>query len=313
MTGRNDTPKRQDLIYDVGMHEGEDAEFYLRKGFRAVGLEANPDLVAGCRNGLRGFIDAERLTLIEGAIVSQGDLGTGQASVPFHRNDGLSMWSTVLGDRAARRARLGADSTVIDADAVDFAGVPRRHGVPRYMKVDIEGCEMACVDALKDFAERPDYVSIEADTTGYANIRQEIDALANLGYDGFQAINQLEAFRVRSPPRPAREGQYVAHSFEPNSSGLFGDEPGDDWKSKREILHLYHVITLGHFLLGDDGAISGWKFRGAWRLRKMTRRALNLYRKRVFPGWYDTYARHSAATRHHPGASGGASPREAAL
>ncbi len=28
---------RDDLIYDVGMHTGEDTEFYLRKGFRVVG------------------------------------------------------------------------------------------------------------------------------------------------------------------------------------------------------------------------------------------------------------------------------------
>ena len=33
-----------DLIYDIGMHEGEDSEFYLLKGFRVVAVEADPDL-----------------------------------------------------------------------------------------------------------------------------------------------------------------------------------------------------------------------------------------------------------------------------
>lgn len=27
-------PKHKDLVYDIGMHKGEDTEFYLRKGFR---------------------------------------------------------------------------------------------------------------------------------------------------------------------------------------------------------------------------------------------------------------------------------------
>ena len=40
------TPKHKDLIYDVGMHKGEDTEFYLRKGFRVIAIEADPDLVS---------------------------------------------------------------------------------------------------------------------------------------------------------------------------------------------------------------------------------------------------------------------------
>ena len=37
------------LIYDVGMHKGEDSDFYLKKGFRVVGFEADPDLAELCR------------------------------------------------------------------------------------------------------------------------------------------------------------------------------------------------------------------------------------------------------------------------
>ena len=51
------TPKYDDLIYDVGLHKGEDAEFYLRKGFRVVAFEADPDLIAFCRERLKEFID----------------------------------------------------------------------------------------------------------------------------------------------------------------------------------------------------------------------------------------------------------------
>ena len=45
----NPPPKHLDLIYDVGMHKGEDTDYYLQKGFRVVAFEANPDLVNLCR------------------------------------------------------------------------------------------------------------------------------------------------------------------------------------------------------------------------------------------------------------------------
>ena len=31
------------LIYDVGAHKGEDTEYYLRKGFRVIAIEAMPE------------------------------------------------------------------------------------------------------------------------------------------------------------------------------------------------------------------------------------------------------------------------------
>ena len=34
----------EDLIYDVGLHIGQDTAFYLEKGFRVVAIEANPVL-----------------------------------------------------------------------------------------------------------------------------------------------------------------------------------------------------------------------------------------------------------------------------
>ena len=30
------------LVYDVGMHRGDDTAYYLHKGYRVVGVQANP-------------------------------------------------------------------------------------------------------------------------------------------------------------------------------------------------------------------------------------------------------------------------------
>jgi hypothetical protein len=175
---------------------------------------------------------------------------------------------------------------------VDFAEVLREHGMPHFMKVDIEGCDLVCLNALKRFRERPDYVSVESDKTGLANIRREIEMLVDLGYDRFQAVDQSAIHFTQSPPNPPLEGDYVDQHFEEGASGLFGSELPDKWKSKNAILRRYRAIMLGYYLLGDGGVMNQWRFRGAWRLQAATRELSKLFKKGQFPGWYDTHARH---------------------
>jgi FkbM family methyltransferase len=290
MNELHDTPKHGDLIYDIGMHKGEDTEFYLRKGFRVIAFEADPDLATLCRIRLKKFIDSGQLVVVEGAIVDLDSIKAGQARALFYRNDDVSVWGTVVADWAERNVRLGTSSSMLEVDVVDFVALMQQHGVPHYMKIDIEGVDMVCVNALRLFRERPDYVSIESDKTSFGNIRREIDALVDLGYDSFQAVEQSAIPHSQTPPYPAREGDYAAQRFESGSSGLFGSELGDEWRSKRAILRQYRVVRLGYLLAGDDGIVSRRK-----RLRAQIIRFLGFLTKEAVPGWYDTHARHSSA------------------
>jgi FkbM family methyltransferase len=291
MNALHDTPKHKDLVYDIGMHKGEDTEFYLRKGFRVVAFEADPDLVELCRNRFRQFIDQDRLTIVAGAIIDRDAIGPDQQKVWFYRNNDVSVWGTVCVNWAERNARLGASSSILEVDVIDFARIMQQHGIPHYMKIDIEGFDMACINALRLFRERPDYISLESDKTSFANIKLEIDTFARLGYDSFQAIEQSGISRAQIPPNPAKEGAYVPWRFENGSSGLFGAELDGEWQSKAEILRQYRVIRLGYYLLGDDGILNQWKFRGAWMPRLLIRSLLKLVTRANVPGWYDTHAR----------------------
>ena len=76
-----------DLIYDVGFHRGEDTAFYLRKGYRVVAFEADPDLV---RQGVRRFgreLTDGRLEIIEGAISDSVE-----QEITFYRNPNNTVW-----------------------------------------------------------------------------------------------------------------------------------------------------------------------------------------------------------------------------
>jgi FkbM family methyltransferase len=288
-TGLTGDVKHADLIYDVGLHCGEDTDFYLRKGFRVVAFEANPELVRRCRERFKEEIRAGLLTLIEGAIVDMSTVGSDR-KVRFYRNESGTAWGSASTEWADRNVRQGTPVSLIEVDAVDFAAVMKKHGVPRYMKIDIEGCDRVCLEALKQFQERPDFISIESDKTSHEGIRQEIEMFESLGYDGFQAVEQQDIPDKQVVPKPAREGKYVEQRFEPGSSGLFGEELESSWKSAGQVLRLYRFIRLGYYLLGDDGKMYGWRFPGAWLLRRMVSRVLSTITGARVPGWYDTHA-----------------------
>jgi FkbM family methyltransferase len=284
-----DTPKHADLIFDVGMHKGEDAEFYLRKGFRVVGIEADPALAAGCAQRLAAFVRDGRLALITGAVARAADAPGG--AVLFYRNERFSVWGTTSAAWAERNARLGAVSTVVTVPAVDMVEVLRSHGVPHYMKIDIEGADVLCLEALAHFRERPDYVSLESDKRSLAAVDRELGLLESLGYDGFQAIEQSAIPVRQAPPEPAREGTFIAWQFAEGASGLFGAELPNEWRTRAQILRRYRVVCAGYQLFGDDGIAHAWTWPGARMLRRALRRVMAWVTGNEVPGWYDTHAR----------------------
>ena len=101
------TPKHNDLIYDVGMHKGEDAEFYLRKGFRVVAFEANPELIASCKQRLRDFLDHGQLTIVEGAIVEPDLIAGGQKTVQFYGGKDPALYEIVVNAVSAKNTVTG--------------------------------------------------------------------------------------------------------------------------------------------------------------------------------------------------------------
>ena len=76
--------KKDSLIYDVGLHKGEDTAFYLAKGFEVVAFEANPALVQSCRERFADAIAAGRLTIVEGAVVDEA-ANSNEATVTFYQ------------------------------------------------------------------------------------------------------------------------------------------------------------------------------------------------------------------------------------
>jgi FkbM family methyltransferase len=287
------TEKHRDLIYDVGLHVGEDTDFYLRKGFRVVAFEANPTLASDCRKRFSRELASGQLTLIEGAIVDTHALPPGQDTVPFYVPDGSLLGSVSNDWTSASQGAPEACLPTHHVKTIDFIEALAAHGIPYYLKIDIEGSDLVCLKALAAFSQRPNYVSLESSRDSLDATRNEIELLASLGYDAFQAIEQSGLRRSQSPPVPAREGTCVAKEFGVASSGLFGAELPDCWKSRAQILSQYSRIWLGYRLLGDDGALYRLPTRaGSWA-RGVAKWMLERFIGASVPGWYDTHARYS--------------------
>ena len=66
-------PQHANLIYDVGLHHGEDTAFYLKKVFRVVAFEACPRLGGNGRAMPAEAARDRRVTIVESAIISTED------------------------------------------------------------------------------------------------------------------------------------------------------------------------------------------------------------------------------------------------
>jgi FkbM family methyltransferase len=274
--------KHPDLVYDVGMNRGEDTEFYLKKGYRVVGFEADPLLVNHCRERFAVALAGGQLNIVAGVICPDP---SASGSVAFYRSTN-NQWGTVRSEWAERNRQLGSSSSVIHLETVDFAGCLAQFGIPHYMKVDIEGADLICAKALLKFTERPDYLSIESTKTDFSALLGEFELLSMLGYSRF-AVVQQQMIDGRSYNGQSLTGNTVRHVFPEGASGPFGSEVAELYLSQAEAIREYERVFRMYRLFGDysalrRNAIGRQLYKISWRLQKLLRVAV--------PGWYDTHA-----------------------
>jgi FkbM family methyltransferase len=276
--------KHADMIFDLGLHQGEDTSFYLAKGFRVVAFEADPELIAQCKEKFSNEIAAGRLHIVEGAIVDSPAVGD---TITFYKNPSVTVWGTVDPAWRDRNERAGWESEEIVVPAIDFGKCIEQFGVPYYVKIDIEGADILSLQTLGDYDLKPDYVSIESSKLSLDGIDSELDILEELGYDLFKAIQQ-GTVPGSTAQQPASEGDDIDYTFPRDASGSFGRELAGQWLSREQIKRAYRWIFVGYHVFGNDTFVRKNRFtRKIWQL-------LQRWLRRPIPGWFDTHARHSS-------------------
>jgi FkbM family methyltransferase len=273
----------RNLIFDIGLHKGEDTAYYLAKGFHVIAFEANPELIEYCKGKFKSKMENGHLRIVEGAVV---DTKTHNSdTVTFYKNENKSVWGTVVKDWSERNQDLGSPSTELTVPAVDFKKCLEDFGMPYYMKIDIEGMDHYCLEVLKEFGDKPAYISIESEKVNFHELKKEFDLFEELGYDAFKLVNQSIIDRQKEP-KNSQEGKSIHYSFEPGSSGLFGQDL-KGYKSRTTAIRQYWWIFLTYKIWGDHSNI---RHNGLVKfLRRVAIKLLNY----PVPGWFDTHARHN--------------------
>lgn len=178
-----------DLIYDVGMNNGDDTAYYLHSGYRVVAIEADPTLAQAAAARFPDAISDGRLTILNVAIAERAGM------MPFYINPAQEGWNSLSRELTTRD---GTPAEVIEVPCVTLGSVLDEYGVPYYLKIDIEYADHFCLDALAGRADLPRYLSFEAGP----EVVQRMPLLHTVGYDQFKLLAQPSFLPVQPEPFP---------------------------------------------------------------------------------------------------------------
>ncbi len=277
---------KDQLVFDIGLNNGEDTAYYLHLGYRVLGVEANPLLAAQC---VRRFESEVRRGRVEIANVG---VWSAPGEFTFYRNLSDDGASSFLQERApADRAKCEP----MTIPCVTTRQLIAKYGQPFFIKIDIEGADFRALQSL-DPAIAPCYISLELNYSDPIGER-----LLELGYSAFKFVNgetylptppvfdhqlgwRLLRKAGRMAPfirngiarlplrfRPNAEydppGKYSPDDYPPGRrSGPFGEQACGSWMEPSVALRWWGKLRENHRRAGLQNAI-----------------------------WWDVHARHSSA------------------
>lgn len=209
------------LIYDIGMHEGQDTEFYLKKGFKVVAVDANPALVEKASRRFSEHILSGQLIILNKGIVEEPT----NEKLSFYINKKNTEWSSFMKEIASRD---NSPCEVLKVSCATLKDIIGEYGSPYYVKIDIEGHDYIALKSLLNTQPLPRYISVENGNKGMLTM------LVEHGYSFFKYIQQNNVSEL-CLPAPCQEGLYVEHSFPFGASGPFGEETPGSWEDSDTI------------------------------------------------------------------------------
>lgn len=200
------------VAYDIGANNGDDTEYYLRKGLRVVAIEANPTLARQLEHRFAHAIKAERLIVLNIAITD-----TGCQLIDFFINDSNDLLSSVVAPAIESKS-----FRKISIPARRLSDLIADHGEPFYVKIDIEGSDQDVLRDLFAAGHRPPFVSAEAHTI------EVFCHMVAAGYERFKVVvgahSHKQCYRNGIIDNTGRQ---IAYHFPMGSCGPFGDDvPG---------------------------------------------------------------------------------------
>lgn len=218
------------LVYDFGMNNGDDTDYYLAKGHRVVGVEANPALCEACRLRFGAAIGDGHLTILNVAL-SEADTGT----IDFYLHRTNHVLSQVQPPAPDRRAAFEA----IRVPQRTASAIVREHGAPHYVKIDLEGIDQIVLADLFAHGIRPDFISAESHTVAV------FAALVAAGYRAFNLVDGSSVAQVYGDAEIAGADGPRRHAFPHHSAGPYGEDLRTPWLDADAFFYHLAAERLG--------------------------------------------------------------------
>jgi FkbM family methyltransferase len=169
-----------DLVFDIGCHVGDRVASFRRLGARVVAVEPQPALA----KTLRLFYGRARAVTVEDTAV-----GRSQGAIALKLNlDNPTVSTASEAFIAAARHAPGWEGQhwirTVEVAMTTLDALIARHGVPRFIKIDVEGYE---AEVLAGLSAPVKALSFEFTTIQRDVARACIERCAAIGYSGFEA------------------------------------------------------------------------------------------------------------------------------
>ena len=222
------------IIYDVGAHNGSDIPYYLMKGDTVVAIEANPVLCKGIRQDFASEIQEGRL-ILENCVVTDVE---GLGEVDFYLHNRSDVLSTMVAPPEADLDQY----TCIKLPSRSILGIISSHGLPYYIKIDIELYDVQLLKAIFAGDIRPPFISAESHSLDTLSI------LAGEGhYKAFKLVDGYTVCRVYSDCLIETQStqEHTRYSFPLHSAGPFGNDIDGEWLTFDSLFRQLAFVGLG--------------------------------------------------------------------
>ena len=210
-------------VFDVGMHTGEDTNFYLHKGFRVIGIDANPEMIERAKRLFAKECATGQFVPVHCAI----SLETGPVTVHISEK---SFWTSL---NQSISTRMGLAAHTVSVPSRTLAEITAEYGVPQYIKIDVEGYDAVAIKSLRG-SNLPEYISAEAEcadeTSGKLSdddAAEVLNTLYSAGYRRFKLVEQDSLTVLR------KDRQF----FDPKPRSRF----------TKKFMKLTHIRSRDHF------------------------------------------------------------------
>ena len=203
------------VIYDFGMNNGDDVQYYLLKNARVVGVEANAGLCELARKRFSREIASGQLTILNLALSDRESA----EPLTFY----IHKTNHVLSQLPKPDESSLHEFEPVQVQSRTPSSIVRRFGPPLYIKIDVEHFDLQVLRNLFAAGIRPPEISAESHSIAV------FACLVENGYRRFSLVDGWTVPKVYGNATVATAQGPKPYSFPKHSAGPFGVDIRSQW------------------------------------------------------------------------------------